>query len=199
MNYLAHIYLSQGRKLVEIGNFSADSIKGKDFSRYPLEMQKGILLHRKIDYYTDSHPIVFKSAHRLFDEFRHYSTVIVDIFYDHFLAKNWKSYHEVPLDGYVQNFYNSLKKNYSILPKRVQRFYPIMVEYNWLLSYADIQGIEDILFQMNSRVKGRTQLDKSVNSLRDNYAKFEEEFTTFFSELEAFSKEELYKIDQQLF
>lgn len=195
MNYLAHIYLSQGRKLVEIGNFAADSIKGKDFSRFPLEMQKGILLHRKIDYYTDSHPIVYKSAHRLFDEFRHYSTVIIDIFYDHFLAKNWKNYSAIPLEAYVQEFYSSLKKNHDILPKRVQRFYPIMIEYNWLLSYAKIEGIEHILFQMNNRVKGRTQLDKSVNSLRENYAKYEEEFTAFFEELQAFSKEEFYQID----
>ena len=91
MNYLAHIYLSgDDDPLLKIGNFIADSVKGKAFKKYPQAIQNGIKLHREIDTFTDSHPIVFESKHRLFKKSRHYSSVIVDVLYDHFLAKNQK-------------------------------------------------------------------------------------------------------------
>ena len=92
MNFLAHIYVSGDNDLVKIGNFMADSIRGHSYDVYPMEIQKGILLHRSIDSFTDMHPIYRQSKHRLHEKYGHYSGVIMDIFYDHFLAKNWKTY-----------------------------------------------------------------------------------------------------------
>ena len=86
MNFLAHIYLSGDDDELKIGNFIADSVKGKKFSQFPDQVQKGITLHRKIDSYTDSHPIVRESVLRLFPKYGHYSSVIVDILYDHFFS-----------------------------------------------------------------------------------------------------------------
>lgn len=191
MNYLAHIYLSgDDDNLLKIGNFIADSVKGKvTKKKFPYRVQAGIQLHRQIDSFTDSHPIVFKSKHRLFDKYSHYSSVIVDVLYDHFLAKNWQDYHETRLNVYVEDFYLMLKYNFELLPKRVQNFYPYMVSQNWLLSYAEIDGIERILTQMNHRVKGRVQLQESIKELKEFYTEFEEEFTLFFAELIAFTEE----------
>ena len=89
MNFLAHIYLSGDNDLIKIGNFMADGIRGKHYEYLPAEVQKGIVLHRAIDTYTDSHPIFRQSTKRLHHRYHHYAGVIVDVFYDHFLAKNW--------------------------------------------------------------------------------------------------------------
>ena len=108
MNYLAHIYLSENDEKVAIGNFISDSIRGKNYLNYPKEIQVGILLHREIDTFTDAHPIVRKSTKRLHKNYGHYAGVIVDVFYDHFLAKNWCHYSSVPLEVFIQNFYRPL-------------------------------------------------------------------------------------------
>ncbi len=96
MNFLAHLYLSKKNKNILIGNFIADAVKGKKHNLYSKEVQAGILLHREIDNYTDNHPIVRKSKRRLNKRYGHYNGVIIDILYDHFLAKNWNNYSEIP-------------------------------------------------------------------------------------------------------
>lgn len=194
MNFLAHIYLSGDDEGVIIGNFIADGIKGKRYEEYPMSIQKGILLHRGIDSYTDKHPTVRMSTKRLHENYGHYSGVIVDILYDHFLAKNWKQYHSTPLDEYVDNFYNLLRANYEVLPTRIQRMMPYMISDNWLLSYATIPGISKILNQMNVRTKGVSKMNFAVLELEEFYSEFEEEFTSFFDELIAFSKNKLSQL-----
>ncbi len=191
MNFLAHIYLSGDSEGIIIGNFIADGIKGSKYKKYPLEIQKGILLHRGIDSFTDSHPTVKKSTKKLHKNYGHYSGVIVDILYDHFLAKNWHDYHEKPLADFVDDFYKLLRDNYEILPGRIQRMMPYMLSDNWLLSYATIPGISKILNQMNIRTKGVSNMNFAVMELEEYYNEFEAEFTSFFEELILFSKNKL--------
>jgi acyl carrier protein phosphodiesterase len=190
MNFLAHIYLSGDDQDITIGNFIADGIKGRNLN-YPETLQKGILLHRGIDSFTDQHPIVKQSTKRLHKNHGHYSGVIVDIFYDHFLAKNWKKYHSQPLDQYVATFYELLDKNHEILPSRIQRMIPPMVSSNWLLSYASIDGISKILEQMSVRVKHTNNMHLAHLELDQFYTQFEAEFTSFFEELRVFSKNKI--------
>lgn len=191
MNFLAHIYLSGKDEDLTIGNFIADPIKGKKYLNYPPGIQKGILLHRAIDYYTDTHPVARKSTSRLFAQYSHYSSVIVDIFYDHFLAANWKDYSDVPLEIFIADFYLLLEKRFSVLPAPVQQFFPYMVEQNWLLSYASVSGIKKILYQMNRRTQGRSKMDLAVNELREYYSEFEKDFKEFFPDLQNFSQEKI--------
>ncbi len=191
MNFLAHIYLSGKDEDLTVGNFIADSIKGRKYLDYPSGIQKGILLHRAIDSYTDSHPVVRKSSGRLYKNYSHYSPVIVDIFYDHFLASNWEQYSDRPLEEFVADFYLLLKKKYSILPQAVQQFFPYMVADNWLLSYASIEGIQRILYQMNQRTKGRSKMDEAVKDLKEHFSEFETDFRTFFPDLQEFSKQKI--------
>lgn len=191
MNFLAHIYLSGTNEQLKIGNFIADAVKGKKYTAYPRTIQKGILLHRQIDTYTDTHKIVKKSVSRLFPKYRHYSTVIVDIIYDHFLAANWSDYHDIALDVYVSEFYMLLQTNYSYLPKRIQNFLPYMIEDNWLLSYTSISGIGKILDQMNHRTKNKSKMNFAVIELEAFYADFKSEFTSFFEELQLYTQTEI--------
>ncbi len=98
MNFLAHLYLSPDNTEIIIGNFIADHIVGNKFQQYSDAIQKGIMLHREIDTYTDAHAIVRRSKRRLNERYRHYNGVIIDIFYDHFLAVNWNTYSNIPLN-----------------------------------------------------------------------------------------------------
>ncbi|WP_339894150.1 acyl carrier protein phosphodiesterase [uncultured Algibacter sp.] len=199
MNYLAHIYLSGDNDLVTIGNFIADGIKGKRYKKYSKEIQIGILLHRHIDTYTDAHKTVRLSTKRLHKKYSHYSGVIVDILYDHFLAKNWASYCDTPLDEYIENFYDSLEANYDILPSRIQKMMPYMLADNWLLSYASIDGISRVLDGMNRRTKNRSSMNEAVVELEAFYTEFENEFSAFFDELIASSKQKLKVLNQELY
>lgn len=172
----------------------ADSIKGKDYKNYKGNLRKGILLHRKIDSFTDAHPIVQKSAHRLFKKYRHYNGVIVDIFYDHFLAKNWCDYAVSDLADYVQDFYTLLGNNLKRVPDNIQHLYPYMVDQNWLYNYRKVDGIEQILCQMNNRVKGDFKIHQSIANLKLHYKEYETEFTKFFPQIVDYveqAKEEL--------
>ena len=191
MNFLAHIYLSGDDPELKIGNFIADSVKGKDFSRFPDRVAQGIILHRKIDFYTDTHPTVKKSIGRLFPTYKRYSSVIVDIIYAHFLAANWNEYNSQNLTTHVDEFYTILHKNHSILPRRVQDFLPYMIKDNWLVSYATIPGIGKILYQMNHRTKNRSKMNFAVIELEKYYEEFEREFRSFFEELEVFAQNEI--------
>jgi len=196
MNFLAHIYLSGTDDQVIIGNFIADGIKGNRYLNYPTNISKGIILHRAIDTFTDSHPIVHKSTSKLHKNYGHYSGVIVDILYDHFLAKNWARYHTKPLAEYVQDFYELLRENFTELPARIQRMTPYMIADNWLLSYATIEGIGKILAQMNVRTKGVAKMDLAVQELVEHYGDFETEFTLFFEELRAFCQQKLTELGE---
>ncbi|MDN3723654.1 acyl carrier protein phosphodiesterase [Aequorivita sp. SDUM287046] len=194
MNFLAHIYLSGNEEGIIIGNFIADGIKGKRYEKFPPAIAKGILLHRRIDSFTDAHPIVQQSTARLHKNYSHYSGVIVDILYDHFLAKNWRNYSDQPLDEFVQDFYALLRKNFTILPARIQKMMPYMIADNWLLSYESVEGIGKILAQMNVRTKGISRMDLAVAELEIYYDDFEAEFKSFFNELIVFSKQKLIEL-----
>lgn len=183
MNFLAHIYLSGTEEDVIIGNFIADGIKGRSYLEYPEGIQKGVLLHRFIDSFTDNHSTVRQSTARLHATYGHYSGVIVDILYDHYLARDWNRYHDQPLEDFVQAFYELLHRNFESLPFRTQRLLPYMIADNWLLSYATIDGIGKILSQMNVRTKGRSGMDRAVRDLEEHYVDFETEFISFFNEL----------------
>lgn len=191
MNYLAHIYLSDNNDLIKIGNFIADGIHGKNLELFHPEITKGIVLHRAIDTFTDAHPIFRQSTKRLHGKYHHFSGIIVDVFYDHFLAKNWINYSNEKLEIYIDNFYQSLNQNYSFLTDRAKKIVPYMIEQNWLLSYQKTEGIERILTQMDNRIQNNSNMRFSVIELHDYYSEFEMEFTVFFKELQLFSKQKL--------
>ncbi len=197
MNFLAHIYLSQNDDEIKIGNFIADSIRGKKYKKYPPTIQKGILLHRHIDTFTDAHPTVRMSTKRLHKNYSHYSGVIVDILYDHFLAKNWKNYSDIPLETFVEDFYHLLEDHFEMLPQNVQRMLPHMIHDNWLVSYASIEGITKVLEGMNRRTQNRSKMNLAIVELQEFYDEFEAEFTSFFAELIEFSKQKLNELQHE--
>lgn len=194
MNFLAHIYLSFGDEAVTLGNFMADSIRGKQYQKYPEGIQKGILLHREIDTYTDAHPIAKQSSKRLHKNYSHYSRVIVDIYYDHFLAKNWAEYSQTPLPLFVDQFYGLLEENYEVLPENVQRMMPYMIADNWLVNYANLEGIARVLQGMNRRTQNRSRMNLAIDDLNTHYHDFEDEFRVFFTDVLSFAENKYHQL-----
>lgn len=191
MNFLAHIYLSGSSDLIKIGNFIADGVRGNQYLTFDSQIQKGIVLHRAIDTFTDAHPLFRKCTKRLHSHYHHYSGVIVDVFFDHFLAKNWNLHSKESLEDFVQNFYISLTTYEMHLTEKAKMMQPYMIEQNWLLNYRSIDGIEKILTQMDRRTKNVSMMRNSVTELKLYYSEFEEDFTHFFAELKEFSSKKL--------
>lgn len=186
MNFLAHIYLSGDNDLVKIGNFMADAIQGNKIDHFPPNVQKGILLHRAIDSHTDAHPIFRQGTKRLHKHYHHYSGVIMDMFYDHLLAKNWNRYCNTPLPQYAATFYKSLDDNYDILAPRTQRMMVHLKKEDWLSKYATIEGISFILMQMDYRTKHKSGMTNAGVQLQQYYTEYEQEFFAFFEDMQKF-------------
>ena len=183
MNFLAHLYLSQNNPNIMIGNFIADHIRGNNYDGFSKEIQQGIFLHREIDTFTDAHPIVRKSKRRLHERYRHYDGVIIDIFYDYFLAKNWANYSAIPLDVYANSVYVFFDKISASLPLKSQDFIKYMIEYNILYNYQFKDGIQKVLNGMNQRTKGKSQMNLAIEDLNQLENELEEDFTSFFKDL----------------
>ena len=190
MNYLAHVYLSCADESLTIGNFIADHVKGKAYLDYPETIQKGILLHRKIDHFTDQHPLFKKNVTLLFPQFRHYSRVIVDMFFDHFLAAQWEFYHPDPLEDFSRQFYLLMQGYSGRLPDKTKKILPVIAKYNWFVAYRSLQGLESILYQMSQRTRFHSNMSLAVLNLEKNYSNIALDFKVFFNELEDFVKHE---------
>lgn len=194
MNYLAHAYLSFGQDEVLVGNFIGDFVKGKMMHTFPQEVQNGIKLHRAIDLFTDTHPLVKAGQSYLRPKFRHYSTVITDIYFDYFLAKNWVKFSRIPLEEFIQNSFSTLNQYHQIFPDRFAAMFQWMVQDNWLLKYREIDGIRQTLTGMSRRTRFESKMEFAHLTLMDREAEFQVIFLAFFVELETFAREKLIEI-----
>jgi len=183
MNYLAHAFLSKNDKDLLIGNFIADHLRGNDFKAYPEKVVEGILLHRRIDAFTDTHPEFKKSKRLFYDGFEKYSGVLVDIYFDHLLAKNFKDHSPIPLNEFSKNVYTVYSENRSLIPQSSARFLDYVLQNNVYTSYADINGIERVLNHLSHRIKHKSQLDDSVKLFTENKALLQESFDVFFEDV----------------
>lgn len=183
MNFLAHLYLSSPHEPLMVGNFIADGIKGNKWNLFPESIAKGILMHRHIDSFTDTHAITAQSKKMLYPQFGKWSGVIVDVFYDHFLAKHWFLFHHQPLKIFTEETYKILFKNWDILPERNQKLLEYMSHDNWLLHYATIEGIEFALTGMSQRRALGSGIEKAPAFLLQHYAAFEKHFLLFMPEI----------------
>jgi acyl carrier protein phosphodiesterase len=180
LNYLAHLFLSGEDQDLLIGNFIADGVKGNKVNDFSPGIIKGIKLHRFIDTFTDTHPIVEESKIRLREKYKKYAGVIVDVFYDHFLAKNWEQFSSTPLIDYTQDVYTVLNRVKSVFPEKIKYMLPFMIKHNWLYAYKEIEGIDKALKGMARRTTFVANMENASIDLRKDYELFENEFVEFF-------------------
>lgn len=192
MNFLAHLYLSPEDDHITLGNFIADAVKGKEFYKYNDKIKKGILLHRAIDKYTDQHPVFKRSTQKLNGKYKKYSAVITDIYYDHFLAKNWNNYSKTELVDFVSDAYKILIKNYLLLPKKSKRILPFMIAQNWLVGYANFIDLQRVFNGMARRTTFNSGMENAITDLKNNYTIFENDFREFFPELIDFCEKYIF-------
>jgi acyl carrier protein phosphodiesterase len=183
MNFLAHLYLSGNEEDVIVGNFVADAVKGNLLGRFPEGMERGIRLHREIDRFTDQHPVFRSSKSRLTDKYRMYSGVIVDLYYDHFLAKFWNEYSKEDLRQVVARTYFLLVRRFHLLPPRSRRILPFMITQNWLVGYRDLESLQRVFNGMSRRTNHPSGMENAVMDLKAGYSFFENDFRTFFPEI----------------
>lgn len=180
MNYLAHLFLAKDTPESLIGNLLGDFAKGSIECLYTAEIRKGIELHRRVDTYTDAHHI-FRSSKRLIaKQRRRLSGIMIDVFYDHFLARHWSEYSDVPLDDFSSRVYKILADNQAILPESLKLIVPRMKAYDLLGSYKEIQGIDIALKRIATRIKWQNNLGDGVEDLLANYQQIEIDFCAFF-------------------
>lgn len=196
MNFLAHAFLSFGQEKILVGNFIADFVKGKQINDFPKEIKMGIQLHREIDFFTDSHPLVRAGQSYLRPKFGHYSTVITDIFFDYFLIKYWKYFTKEPLSKFIQKTYEILNQNSEWFPERFIAMYYQMQKDNWLHSYGTITGIQRALTGISRRTKFESKMEEAHTVLLEKESEFEVIFFAFFKDLETFAQEKLTEIQK---
>lgn len=194
MNFLAHTYLSGCNEEIIVGNFMGDYVKGKNYVHLPDMIRKGVLIHRDIDYFTDTHHVTRRSKHRLVEKYHKYAGVITDIFYDHFLASLWSSYSDIPLKEYVDRTYDLLKRNYKSLPTAIKVWFPTFLENNWMMAYQTVEGIGLVLDRMSANTSLPDHTEFAIKVLRDEYDLFTEDFNEFFPDIIDFI-EEKYRVD----
>jgi acyl carrier protein phosphodiesterase len=194
VNFLAHTYLSGGNEEIIVGNFMGDYVKGKNYLLFPEQVKKGILIHRDIDSFTDMHEVTRRSKQRLSSRYHKYAGIIIDIFYDHFLASLWSSYSTLPLNEFVSRTYDLLKRNYKVLPDSIKRWFPTFLENNWMMAYTTVEGIELVLERMSANTSLPDHSAFAVEVLRNQYSIFMEDFLEFFPTIIAFL-EEKYEIE----
>lgn len=183
MNFLAHLYLSGAQPLVIVGNFMGDAVKGRDLSRFPAPLEQGIRLHRAIDHFTDTHPLQRAGRERTREYAGRYSGVVMDLFYDHLLASDWSRWHAEPLPEFAQRMYALLLEHRHLMPQRTQEMLPYMVKYDWLTSYAHVDGLARALSGLAQRVPEGHVMRGAERILVNDLDEFRNEFELFLPEL----------------
>lgn len=185
MNWLAHLYLSTDDAEYRVGNVIADWVKGEARAGLSPGIQRGLACHRVIDLYTDAHPVVKRSVARVRAPFKRYAAVLVDVFYDHILARDWQHVAGAPLAAFTASVYASFAAVWDGLDPRVRSGLQRMAADDWLGSYASLDGIDAILRRMARRLSRPNLLGEALPELATHVDGLSEDFHAFFPQLEA--------------
>lgn len=190
MNYLTHLYLSDPHPHCLLGNLMGDFVKGRLDDRYPAEIRKGLCQHRKIDSFAHNHATFRRSKARINPVFGHSRGILVDIFYDHFLASNWSDFASVSLETFAQSVYGLLQENFDLLPPGLQRIAPRMIEHDWLVSYREISVIRRVLERLAQRLSRPVPLEEAMEDLREHYEGLKKDSFGFIGDARTYLEQE---------
>lgn len=183
MNFLAHLYLSGDDVDIRLGNFIGDHVKGRFLSRYSDGVQRGIFLHRAIDYFTDNHTCTSDIKQHFREGYGKYAGVVVDIFYDHFLAHYWGSFSPYPLKNFTRKFYYQMVQRYRELPRSARNILPFIIQSNRLYTYHSIDGIRKTMEIMSRTTSLPDQTDYAISTLLENYIEIRTQFQQFIFDI----------------
>jgi acyl carrier protein phosphodiesterase len=190
MNYLAHLFLAGEQEEAKLGGLLGDFEKGNLKGKYPAIIEAEIEMHRKIDRYTDSHPIIKDAKRIVAEEKRRYMGIVLDVFYDHLLAKNWKDYSDLSLTDFTRKIYSTLLKYKDLLPEKLTHIIPVMAAQDWLASYQDFASVAIAIERISRRLRRGDIMVRCIADIETNYSYLASGFDTFFPQLIAFVHQE---------
>jgi acyl carrier protein phosphodiesterase len=189
VNWLAHTYLSRPQAEFRLGNLLADVVKGSDRDRMPAAFLEGMKCHRAIDAFTDYHPVVHRSRARLGDYFPRVTGILIDIYYDHFLALRWECHAAGTLRGFTEEVYPELRQHQLPLPARAQEMIDFILSEDRFHSYKTLDGIRDSLesvsFRLSQRLGKEYRLADSLPVFEEHFDALAADFAEFFPQLQA--------------
>lgn len=183
MNFLGHLYLSGYNTELMLGNFSGDFLKGNSYKAYPANFQKGVLLHRAIDSFTDTHPITRECKLYFSDKYQKYAGIVTDIIFDFFLIQSWELFSTDSLYDFRQWVHNRLKENIEIMPTKAQKIIPNFIQKKWLETYATLNGIELVLSRMAVRTSLPAYSGHAMVVIKRHYNYFLNQFIDFYYDM----------------
>lgn len=187
MNWLAHLYLSEPDPGTRLGNLVADLVKGSARQRLSPALRRGIVHHQKIDAFTDHHPFFHQSKRRIPAAFDRFAGILVDIFYDHLLARSWPRYSAVSLEAFADDVYRSFDAYLHEFPAETCGILERMALQNWLVAYRAEDGLADVLRRLSLRIAQRIDwnphLEQALPALVADRQAFATDFEAFFPEL----------------
>jgi len=187
MNYLAHLYLSPPEEDAWLGSLLGDFVKGAIGERYAPPVAAAIRLHRRLDSFTDAHAAVQRSKSRVSRARRRYAGIMIDMFYDHFLARSWHEFHDEPLAAFAGRVYALLERRHAELPEAMRCVAQRMAARDWLASYARAETIHGALDRIGTRLRRANRLAGGGEELLADYEGFEADFRVFLPEAKAFA------------
>ncbi|KAB7623706.1 ACP phosphodiesterase [Alkalilimnicola sp. S0819] len=186
MNYLAHLYLADDEQSL-IGHLLADFVRGRvENLDYPAGVLRGIRQHRAVDSYTDSHALVLRSRRRFSPGRRRYAGIIVDVCYDHFLARHWSRFAAAPLPRFCKDSYRVLRGARPWLPEPLPGVIARMSAHDWLGGYAELENVDRALHGIAARFRRPTPLAGAIDEISAHYTALEADFLGFFPQLRQF-------------
>jgi acyl carrier protein phosphodiesterase len=189
VNYLAHVYLADVVGASLTGNLMGDFVRGPLAGRFPESIELGLRLHRRVDVFTDAHPVPRISRRRFKPPFRRYAGIMVDVFYDHCLARHWADYHDEPLTTFSARVYESLTRDHAALAEPLKSTHARMGELDILASYRQMAGVERALAHLSRRFSRANPLAAGGAPLRAHYRGLELDFRAFMPALIAHVKQ----------
>ncbi|MCF8079516.1 MAG: ACP phosphodiesterase [Desulfobacterales bacterium] len=193
MNYLAHLFLAGDGDNARLGNLLGDFVKGDPAGRFDAGVCEGILLHRRIDRYTDDHPVTGQSRARFSQRRRRFSGVIVDVCWDHFLSRHWHRFSPKDRTSFIEDAYDLLLRHRDILPGRLARILPMMIAEDWLGSYLHLDRVGVTLDRIAGRLSNGGRFKGAIGEVKRQFGRLEDDFHRFFPDLVGF----VYGADQQ--
>ncbi|MBX3475790.1 MAG: DUF479 domain-containing protein [Planctomycetes bacterium] len=183
MNYLAHLALADDTPESLLGNLAGDFLHGLDPACIAPELRPGIANHRAIDRFTDAHPVVAQARGLLAPSAGHFSGVLLDVYFDHFLARDFNIQHGQSLQPFAQRVYAALESHRHLLPPRLAEAAPVMIRHDWLAAYAHTEGVGVILQRMVHRTRRGATLAHGAAWLQRHYQELEAAFNDFYPQL----------------
>jgi acyl carrier protein phosphodiesterase len=187
MNYLAHLHLGGQRPVQLLGSLYGDFVKGPLPGRFTPELEAAIQLHRRIDSFTDAHPLIKQSIARFPLERRRFAGIMLDVFFDHCLARDWELYAEQPLDAFTSRVYQVLAAE-PALPERLALIAPRMAAQDWLGSYREFEVLEQVLSGISRRLSRPQGLAGGMQELQALYEPLSADFAEFYPLLQDFAQ-----------